>query len=433
MCRNVGLSATAVFSRDVRGRDSSRTYGNMEMDRLRPGGDVRVFVVPESIQALDLCFHKIVDGELIGRHLFIVHGRNVGKSMSGRRGLFNYSVRAAKGLESDSIIVNMPFSAAARHSGEVIDLDGALEYYTSVSRARDKVLLIIDSLSWSRLKLAQGAWHHAEVASWETHGIKWLRDAVMGATVVLSSTDLVTARIKQLEDAVNSTSLGSEDVVETVVEVLRDLAHYPSDDLVADLSRAGHVLLGVNSDAMQRLRQWYSDARASLTELEQIPFLLFFGELAMAKWQAQKLPSGGGKGWETEWLQEVCRESPIQNERATADVEPIAWTEDHAEQSLLLDLLGKLRQKFIHRQMADLSISQSYVKISEGDSDKLYALSAADASAYRRLAERMVKLRENVADIERFLIADAMREFADRQKEFSVRIDRIESQLRAYE
>lgn len=317
MTRAVALAALSVFDKRVRGPDGSRRQGtSIDLERLAAGGKVRVAVVDEPGAVL---FESEVrawtkrNGYEPSEHLFCVHGRKAGTPFNRLPRLFNHSVAEAKGLESPGVVVNLPFGLRKDEQNVSIDHDDATEFYTAVSRAREKLLLVIDRASWSLLSQGQEYWQDAEIRVGTQITASWLREAIVDTSVGLSPSEVVAYRLSQLESAATSPHLDTDEVVTRVEEGLGALALEGGADIAEELPRLGAMLAAAQSLAFEQLRASFLAGTGDSSSARDVIYLLFFGEFAEAARAVVRLEeSDAGVRWDAELIGMMASDSPIQ-------------------------------------------------------------------------------------------------------------------------
>lgn len=422
----VARAADSVFDQKLRRKGKFRKQSTLDLDRLPSGGHVTVAVLDERSDWLKRSLDHSQVSHAAGGYLFVIHGREAVRPLRDRTDIVNYSIKEAKGLEADSIVVHLPFSNVCGNvQSSTIDHDDATEFYTALSRARDRVLLLVDQKHWALLSQASEAWEGAEVIEGQSLSLERLSGVVAGARIGLSTEEVIDARLGQLEAAAENSGLSAEEASVTVIEALRDLARHPDDDLAENLLKIGASLASVNPDAFEALRSWHKENRYTLTQAENVAFLVFFGELAVAAAFAGGKKGGREPRWDPEWLELIRDESPIQKFRADSgiDMRDLEWSDINIEAVVLREAIRSLSASSVGRKQApannlDRFFATGYLVAAE------FAEPAADALARRRFAETVSRISDRMGDEELRI----MRAVEDHRRklsaDFTVRLDR---------
>jgi hypothetical protein len=338
MRREVARAAGSVFERPLRPPGKYRVPATLDPVRLPEGGKVEVAIIDERSEALNTALSGPPDGRSASGYLFLIHGREIPRPVYQGTDIVNYSVREAKGLEADSVVVHMPFGAGFLPDRDgTIANDDATEFYTAMTRARDRVLLIVNRSTWNSLSKAPGAWVGADVLEGTALTSAGLVGALDRARVGLSPSQAIEARLRQIEAVANDSGLDSDEVLATFAEAIKDLARFATDAAAIRLVEIGAALAAANSTAFEALRAAYVTANGRRDKAEDVAWLLLFGELAAAAMHAQAAYATGRTCWGPDWLALLRDESQIQRERAneiSADARAV-WTDVYAEAAMI--------------------------------------------------------------------------------------------------
>lgn len=399
MKRNIGRAARAVFDKRVHAEGAFRRTSTLELDRLPEGGGIRVAVVPDGADPLS----PLVAGAeaRTGEYLFVVQGRSIGATLAGRPDVIAYSIREAKGLEADRVVVHLPFGPhLARHSSARLAHDSATEFYTAFSRARDHVLLVIDEAGWNVLRQAPDAWEGAEVKRGTEVTKAWLATAVEGMRIGLSAEQAIKARLDQLRAIATSPNADTNGAAEKSFIALHDLARFASDDSVQQLLEIGATLASGNARLHAMLRERYRQQSRHMGTAERIAVQCLLGELAVAAELAESPARSGEPAWDPLWLSLVCEQSPVQMLRRSRPgrVSTGDWTDEALEKLVLQNCIETLeRSQPGTRPRVSLPELDEMLSTAPPNAPEF----AADALALRHVVETLMQLRARIDDAER--------------------------------
>jgi len=433
MRQEIGRAARAVFSREVSGNGPGRRAGILDIQSLPCGGTVQVAVLDGSAPTLDHALTHLPDGKAReDGYLFVIHGRSARGGSRRRDDVFNFSIKEAKGLEADRIIVNLPFGMPeAGRPERVIGHDEATEFYTAMSRARDRVLLLVDARSWASLARAGDAWSGADLRMGAQITEAWLRDALRDSRIGLDPEEAVKQRLRQMEQAVNDTTLAPEELAQTVSEVLTALSLQTDQGLclgaALELMHFGSELADLNRAAYIKLRSGLT-APGKLEGSAKTALLVFLGELALALRQAEALSKEAAAGWQADLVELLLDDKPLQMYRLN-NLDPAgkrAWTDEALERWLLASALAAFRRGTRGPSLpANAPAFLGPLSASVGPSRNASS-SAADAIAARRFTEVQSRIRSLMVAEEE----EAIRVVAQLVAEAEARRDQSEKELR---
>jgi len=345
MRRNIAAFAASAFDKRVTDNAKARRQGTIDFDSLLAGGEVHVAMVDRAaLDVADIVGQAGVH-PIAGEYFFMIHGTNARASQAPPRDdVFLYSVRSAKGLEADRVVVVHPFAMRPAHRPEPIDADEAIEFYTAVSRARDGVLLVIDEGAASLLQPAREAWDLVQVHRFGSDA-DGLRKLLEQFRIPLSADEVRGELLRQLGRITTQPGEFGAEEAGRIELILSRLAKTPDDSLVFDLLKAGEQLVAIDRGLFVKVRE---GARRALNEgrrEDAIATLLFAGEVVLAAWCARELPTNGAPGWSVEWLGMVAQDSHWQEWRgrrqgAEGD---LAWTPELVERMLYESAAARIR------------------------------------------------------------------------------------------
>lgn len=333
MRRNIATFASAVFDKRVVDQVKAKRHGRIDYDKLLVGGSIHVAVVDR--KAIDVA--AVLDAgakqQVAGEYVFVINGSNENQvDAQQRNDVFLYSVRSAKGLEADRVIVVHPFDGRAAHKSKPITPDEATAYYTAVSRAREHVLLVIDEACAGLLTPAKEAWGVAQihrVGDDRSH----LRTLVNQCRIALSDDEVRNELVRQLNQLTTQPGEFGEAAGSRIEVILARLAETPDDDLSLALVQAGEQLASTEMSLFIRVRE---GARRQLAESQHgtaAATLLFAGELELAQRVVGTMSSDAAGKWNRDWLGMVTAESCWQAWRGKNDGidEEFLWTPELLE------------------------------------------------------------------------------------------------------
>jgi hypothetical protein len=399
MKRNIGRAARAAFDKRVHAEGAFRRTSTLELDRLPDGGGIRVAVVAEGTDPLSPFLASTEPRK--GEYLFVVQGRGIGSGLAGRPDVIGYSIREAKGLEADRVVIQLPFGPRlTKNKAARLAHDNATEFYTAFSRARDQVLLVVDDAGWDVLRQAPEAWEGAEIRRGSEVTRTWLASTVDTMRIGLSPEQVVKARLEQLRAIAASPTAEVTGAAEKAFIALHDLARFPQDETVHPLLEIGVTLASGNAKLHTALRDRYRQQATLMGAAERITVLCLLGELALAAELAASSHGNRNPAWDPLWLSLVCEESPMQrlrglrlNSGGTSD-----WTDEAFEKLVVRSCVEALER----------SLPGTPPRVNIPELDEMISTSppnapefAADALALRHVVETLSKIRSRIDEAER--------------------------------
>lgn len=432
MTRSIGRAAKTVFDKRIHEEGSFRQTSELDLDRLPDGGGIDVAVVSGGQDRLS----AILDSEKSQGtgYLFVVHGRGVEGPHSSIPDVISYSIKEAKGLEADRVIVNLPFGKRLEktETGR-IGHDNATEFYTALSRARQKIFLIIDEPAWQLLSQASEAWKDANIKSGSEVTEHWLRNAVNAMRISLSAEQVTRARLEQLRAIATSSSDKVAEEAEKALAAIRDIARFSENDTVYPLLEIGATIASRNARLYSTLRERYFLSGAEMATAEKIVVLCLLGELTIAAELASQHSPGNFSSWDPVWLTLIRDESPLQRVRLaqSGDFSPSDWTDDALEKSIVRKSIGLLSSQMPDARLRSyFSMLESRMAAPSQDVPEL----AADSLGWRRVIETLEKIRSRMEEMETRAKARAVdraqKEFTELSQKMGQLRDRI-SEIRA--
>ena len=345
MRQNIARFASAVFDKRVTDQAKVRRHGRIEFDKLLDGGKVHVAIVDRRHVDVADVVASSAELQVAGEYLFVIHGVTAeAQKVPARDDLFLYSVRSAKGLEADRVIVVHPFEARQKHKPAPITADEATEYYTAVSRARDHVLLVIDTVASDLLSPATEPWKLATVHHVGTDSSR-LRALVEACRITLSADEVRNELVRQLNQITTQPGEIGEQARVRIDSILTRLAKDPDDDLALALIQAGEQLAATDSSLFATVRD---SARRDLASREldkAVATLLFAGEIVLAERIVRSLPWDDVNKWDADWLGLIAADSRWQAWRYgfADDNNELVWTPDAVRKTVYDRAIDRLR------------------------------------------------------------------------------------------
>lgn len=427
MKRSIAEAAGAVFDKRVHVEGAYRRTSVLELDRLPEGGTIRVAVVPDGEDPLSPIIADSTPRN--GEYLFLVQGRGIRGAHVSRPDVINFSVKEAKGLEADRVVVQLPFgNGVAKSPTGRLGHDSATEFYTAFSRARDHVLLIIENASWGLLSKAADAWHGAEIKRGAEVTKSWLESSLDAMRIGLSAEDATKARLDQIRAIASSSLTEPEGVAEKMVTAVRYLARIPHDEIVYPLLEIGVALASTNAALHAAIRARYRQEEGGMAIAEKVAVLCLLGELALAAENANSPNPSQRPAWNSEWISLVCDESPIQKQRRTRRIEFSRhdWTEDGLEKLVIrkcIDALGSQTRGSLPG-LRPRELEAAIMAASENTPEL-----AADALGLRRVVETLAKVRLRIEDAERRASDKITRHTQEKFNELSQQMDALRREI----
>lgn len=345
MRRNIATFASAVFDKRVVDHAKAKRQGRIDYDKLLAGGLIHVAVVDR--KAIDVA--AVLDAgakqQVAGEYFFVIHGSNENPVEAPRRNdVFLYSVRSAKGLEADRVIVVHPFDGRAAHKSQPITPDEATEYYTAVSRAREHVLLVIDEACAGLVMPAEEAWGMAQIHRVGDDRSR-LRTLVEQCRIALSDDEVRNELVRQLNQLTTQPGEFGDMASSRIAAILARLAETPDEDLSLALVQAGEQLASTDMTLFIRVRE---GARRQLAESQYCAAaatLVFAGEVELAQRLVGTMPSDTARKWNRDWLGAVAADSCWQAWRGKNDGidEGFLWTAELLERHVYGSAIQRIR------------------------------------------------------------------------------------------
>jgi hypothetical protein len=421
MSREVALAAASVFEKEVRPPGKFRSPGVLDPDLLPSGGKVTVAIIDNQPGYLNKMLGKIKAPFDIGEYLFVVHGRDLCKPLSGRSEIINYSIKEAKGLEADSVVVHLPFGSGIKDARlGIIPHDDATEFYTAFSRARQRVLLILDKETWSILSKANTCWEGSEIKSFDSSTDAFVIKALEAAFVGLTSDQALATRISQLEAVVNSPNLLPEEVKNTISEVLCDLVRIADEDISFTLLEHGRTLSISNPNAFSSIKSWYLAERGKLSDELNVAFLLLFGELAAATAYIKNMSPCENFSWDLSWLELLRDDNKLQSQMAAyfAKGSNLIWSDEYTETIIMKEIINILDTSIMRKPTA---LRSDFLKLLEEEQlQKGSIQTAADIISQNRAGD----LISSVSNKLRAIQSKALQELIEHNKKRTFELEK---------
>lgn len=319
MRRDVAKFASAVFDKRIVDQAKVRRHGRIDYEKLLQGGSVNIALVDRRKVDVSTVLAAGAERSVSGEYFFVIHGSNENVAdVPSRNDVFLYSVRSAKGLEADRVIVVHPFDQRASHKPRPITPDEATEYYTAVSRAREHVLLVIDEACGGLLAPAEDAWGVARIHRiGADHG--QLRSLVEECRIELTDDEVRNELIRQLNQITTQPGDFGAAAGSQIEAILARLADSPDDDLSLALVQAGEQLAATDMALFGRVREGARRQLKASRAGSAVATLLFTGEVDLAQRVISLMPSGAAERWNPDWLGMVAAESCWQAWRGQQD------------------------------------------------------------------------------------------------------------------
>lgn len=345
MRRDIATFASAVFDKRVVDQAKVRRHGRIDYEKLLQGGSVNVALVDRRKVDVSTVLAAGAEQRVSGEYFFVIHGSNENVTrVPPRNDLFLYSVRSAKGLEADRVIVVHPFDLRASHKPKPITPDEATEYYTAVSRAREHVLLVIDEACGGLLAPAEDTWGVANIHRIGDETSK-LRSLVEACRIALTDDEVRNELVRQLNQITTQPGEFGEAVASRIDAILARLADSPDDDLSLALVQAGEQLAATDMSLFVRVREGARRELAASRHGPAAATLLFTGEVALAQRVISTMPSDAADKWNPGWLEMVAAESCWQAWRGGNDGldNELTWTPELLERHVYGSAIGRIQ------------------------------------------------------------------------------------------
>lgn len=345
MRRNIGIFASGAFDDRVTGQRDMRSAGRIDHARLSEGGSVNVAVVDRERIDIAQVLAAGTPPALEGEYYFMIHGGtgDIADAVSRSDAILN-SIRTAKGLEADRIVVVHPFAVRQARGPRPLTPDEASEYYTAVSRAREHVLLVIDEASRQLLARATDAWNVATVHPIGNDAER-LRRLVEDCRIRLSPQEVRLELVRQLHRLCEQPDDGGGDVEKKISAIIARLGDIPDEDLPFELVEAGKLLSSTDTTVYEQVRKRAWQDLGAAKHARGVAFLLFAGETAMAARHAMRLPVSESGSWDANWLQTVAEDSCWQAWRAGREErdDDTTWTPHLLEGNVYGHTIDRIR------------------------------------------------------------------------------------------
>lgn len=345
MRRNVATFASAVFDKRVVDQAKVRRHGRIDYEKLLEGGSVNVALVDRCKVDVAAVLAARAEQHVSGEYFFVIHGSNETElEEPAPDDVFLYSVRSAKGLEADRVLVVHPFDQRGAHKPKPITPDEATEYYTAVSRAREHVLLVIDEACVGLLTPANEAWGIAAIHRVGADTSK-LRSLVEACRIALSDDEVRNELVRQLNQITTEPGVFGEAAGSRIAGILARLADSPDDDLALALVQAGEQLASTDMALFQRVRDQARKELVAQRHGTAVATLLLAGEVALAQQVIEIMPAEAAAKWTPGWLAMVAADSCWQAWRDDSDglTNGLVWTPELLERHVYRTATGRIR------------------------------------------------------------------------------------------
>ena len=324
MRQTIARVARSVWDPRVRGDGKFRQQGKIDLNLLEKGGSVDVLVTTE---AIDWNAHaaQCMRDAAAGEYLFVVSGLDDAPPKDDSR-IFSYHVRQAKGLEASKVIVNCPFGhQGKRRERNPLPADDVMEFYVAASRARERLLLILDEASWHELRRCREPWQlpGVRVHEWTSPEPSKLQSLLRDCVVTLSDDELRQTLLGQLATRCEASEHGATPDVSGIIRLVRRLCDLPDPDLIESLLFNSTVLARHNVSVLQQL--WVSgiDAHRAGESTVAAGILLLAGETGAALKVATTAKDVSASCWDLEFLELYADDSYLQVLRKTQSLDEI--------------------------------------------------------------------------------------------------------------
>ena len=318
MRRTIARIARSVWRREHTDGGKYRQSAEFDYEKLLDGGEVNVFVRPYSDSLVRVLNSSIKDS-LANEHLFLVQGDGL-PSFEKSDSILEYSIRTAKGLEANSVLVAYPFGRRTGRSRKIIPHDEIMDFYVATSRAREKLALIIDPLDWNELNQVQDVWQLPGVTVCEDKNSEKTDDLIeliRNTLVKLSDEERREAYEKKLEALCQTPVDTPKDLAKDLQKNLRMLIQSCNEDTIPFLREQSRILARQDRTVLSELwRNATIDLQDNQIDLA-IGELLLAGEFAVAArvhFSCTKINTSKSC-WDNEWIALIADESLLQQNR----------------------------------------------------------------------------------------------------------------------
>jgi len=338
MKRNVARVAEIAWNKEICEDGKFRGYDHIDLDQLAEGGSVDVIVQSGKGNSANINYESIVKDWLENEHLFVIYG-DKDVDWKENQQIEEYSVASAKGLEEESVLINHPIGLGRSKPRKAITGDDSTQLYTSISRARNHVLMIIDEVTWKEIGRCKEAWSVAEI--YESPTKAKIKELVDKCRITLTGEDIVELLLKKLESLASDQTQSDAEIQLQIENTLRRLVEKASEDAITrDLINFGKSLVENNSNSYYLIR----DNLDSLKETPNayIGTLIFLGELATSIEYIQTLDQESVI-WSEGYLGDLIKEYPDQKHKLES--------KDKSKNHMLTEelILSELDEDFVTR------------------------------------------------------------------------------------
>lgn len=318
MRQTIARVARSVWRREHTDGGKYRRPTEFDYEKLLEGGRVDVFIRPYCDSIVEILNSSIKDS-LANEHLFLVKGGGL-PSFDKSDSILEYSIRTAKGLEADSVLVAYPFGRRAGRSRKILPHDEIMDFYVATSRAREKLTLIIDPLDWNELNQVEDVWRLPGVTVCVDKNLEKtdnLTELIRNTLVKLSDEERREAYEKKLEVLCQAPAAPPKDLAKELQKNLRMLIQSCDENTISFLRDQSRVLARQDRAVLSELwRNATIDLQDNQIDLA-IGELLLAGEFAVAaRVQLSCTEINTSKScWDSEWIALIADESPLQQNR----------------------------------------------------------------------------------------------------------------------
>jgi len=323
MRRTIASVARTVWDPRVRGSGRFRQQGKFDIDQLDEGGTVDVVVIPRPVNLAELTEQCMRDAAT-GEYLFVVCG-SVAALPSDDSRVLSYRVSQAKGLEANKVVVHCPFGHEAnRRLRRSLPPDEVMEFYVATSRARDRLLLVLDDPSWQELRRCAEPW---QIPGVRVHDGRFtaadLEGLIRQCVVTLSDEELRQTLLRQLATRCQPSDAEAPADIDGLISILGRLCALPDDDMIEILLDHSNILARYNVPALRQLWIRGIEACRAGNHAVSTGILLLAGESGAAFKVAAAAAEVDSATWDLDLLELAAEDSNIQSLRRSQELDQV--------------------------------------------------------------------------------------------------------------
>lgn len=298
----IAAVANALFDDKVADLGRARDVKRAELSLLSPGGEVHVRVIEQAAAILEDILLGLPRQESEDRRLRVIAPGwiSIPPEVVSRANVDLLEPRVAKGLEFRSVVLALPFQGASSR----IDFATLTEAYTSLTRAFERVMVLLTRAEWSLVRQQWLPLVSDAVELEAGHEVAMLQEELLRYIDMVSAEDRGQLYVRQLRDLLDRSSASEPPAVaERLVDDIVALCHKIFEaGLLGEAGEFAGALERLGSAADLRLDQLTSEALERGEHLRASAALLLRGEIAGAITEAthHSVPSGAAArgGWQ---------------------------------------------------------------------------------------------------------------------------------------